>query len=230
MDIPDRTALVTGGSAGIGRTIARRLLREGAHVVVADRNRPEDRGVEFLEVDVTDRASVERMIRISQPTILVNNAGGFTEPVFPDAPLEHSEQLMELNLGSVLRAIHFVVPVMEREGGGAIVNIASSAGVGLGAYPSPEYATAKAAVIRLTASLAALGERGIRVVCISPHTVATPAVLARIDELRRAGESLPADLAVDLIDPEKVAEVAVTLIRDDGSAARVVFLGPEEGE
>src|SRR4029453_1092697 len=116
MDIPDRTALVTGGSAGIGRTIARRLLREGAHVVVADRNRPEDRGVDFLEVDVTDRASVERMIRISHPTILVKNAGGFTEPVFPDAPLEHSEQLMELNLGSVLRAIHFVVPVMEREG------------------------------------------------------------------------------------------------------------------
>jgi NAD(P)-dependent dehydrogenase (short-subunit alcohol dehydrogenase family) len=225
VDIAGRTALVTGGASGIGRSIAERLEREGARVIVADIRRPLDGRFTFVTADVTQAQAVRRMIGQAEDlTILVNNAGGYEEPVFPDAPAEHWERTMNLNLRAVMLGIHYAVPVLERNGGGSIVNVGSSAGHGEGVHPAPEYAAAKAAVIRLTTSLALLAERSIRVNCVSPHTVGTPGVRARIEELRAAGDALPADLAADLIAPETVAEVVVALIGDDRRAGEVVRL------
>ena len=224
MDIAGETAVVTGAASGIGRTIAEHLTQAGAAVVVADLDRA---GVEvgrFLEVDVTDPVAVEQMIERTDPSILVNYAGGYRSPVFPDAPVEHWRSTIELNLGAVMHAIHFAVPTMIRRGSGAIVNIGSSAGLGFAAYPGPEYAAAKAAVVRLTAALAPLAERGVRVNCVCPHTVATPTVRARIAELRARGEELPPDLDVELIEPQEVADAVVELIVDDASAGRIVVL------
>jgi NAD(P)-dependent dehydrogenase (short-subunit alcohol dehydrogenase family) len=224
VDIAGQTALVTGGSAGIGRAITNRLRREGATVVVADIDPAAAAHGPFIEVDVTEPGAVERMIAQVEPTILVNNAGGYDEPVFPDAPLEHSLRMLELNLGSVLRAIHSAVPTMSRRGGGAIVNIGSAAGLGFDPYPGPEYAAAKAAVIRLTASLGWLADRGIRVNCVAPYTVGTEAVRDRIEALERAGEPLPPDLAAELIEPEEVADAVVRFVADEGLAGRVLSM------
>jgi NAD(P)-dependent dehydrogenase (short-subunit alcohol dehydrogenase family) len=224
MDIGGQTALVTGGASGIGKAIADRLAQEGAVAVVADIVRPEVGRGPFLDVDVTDPAAVQRMIEGVDPSILVNNAGGFRAPVFPDAPVEHWQRTMELNLGSTMRAIQFAVPLMAGRGAGAIVNIGSSAGLGFGPHPGPEYAAGKAAVVRLSAALVPLAERGIRVNCVCPHTVGTCAVRARIAELESRREPLPPDLAVELIEPEEVADAVVDLIADDAMAGRVVVL------
>jgi NAD(P)-dependent dehydrogenase (short-subunit alcohol dehydrogenase family) len=224
VDIKGQTALVTGGAAGIGEAIAERLARGGADVVVADVDRPAGQQYRFLEIDVTDPVQVERMIEQSEPSILINNAGGYQPPVFPDAPIEHWRRSMQLNLDSVMTAIHFAVPLMARGGGGTIVNVGSSAGLGLGPHPGPDYAAGKAAVMRLTAALASLADRGIRVNCVCPHTVGTGAVRARITDLESRGKPLPPDLAVDLIEPDEVAEAVAELIADDTLAGRVMVL------
>ena len=120
-------------------------------------------------------------------------------------------------------ATHYAVRAMEGRGG-AIVNIASSAGLGLAPHPAPEYAVAKAGIMRLTACLAPLAERGIRVNCVCPHTVATPAVRARIAELKADGEELPKPLQDVLLEPEEVADAVLGLINDESLAGRTVVL------
>jgi NAD(P)-dependent dehydrogenase (short-subunit alcohol dehydrogenase family) len=240
MDVAGKIAIVTGAGSGIGHVIALRLARDGATVVVNDIDEATgsqtvdeiaERGgtASFIRADVTSAPEVETMVGQAGPLdILVNNAGGFPYPVFPEAPLEHWSQSFDLNLRSAMVATHFAVRAMEGRGG-AIVNIASSAGLGLAPHPAPEYAVAKAGMMRLTACLAPLAEGGIRVNCVCPHTVATPAVRERIAELKADGEELPKPLQDVLLEPDEVADAVLDLIRDESMAGRVVVLvGGEE--
>jgi NAD(P)-dependent dehydrogenase (short-subunit alcohol dehydrogenase family) len=244
MEVAGSAAIVTGAARGIGRAVARRLAAEGAAVVVADVDEAEGAAVAdeivraggeaaFVPADVTAEPEVRELVAACERTygglaVLVNNAGGYEEPVFPDAPVEHWTRTLELNLRAVMLGIHYALPAMRRRGG-AIVNVASSAGLGLGPHPSPEYAAAKAAVMRLTASLAPLADDGIRVNCICPHTVATAAVLETIADLRARDEELPPPLRIKLIPPDDLAEGVVRLVRDDTLAGRVlVYRGGEE--
>jgi NAD(P)-dependent dehydrogenase (short-subunit alcohol dehydrogenase family) len=240
VQITGKAALVTGAGAGIGRVIALRLAREGAAVVVDDIDEhtgrqttaeivEAGRAATFVHADVTRDAELEAAIAHAERTfggldILVNNAGGFPYPVFPEAPLEQWSRSLDLNLRSAMVAMHYALPALERRGGGAIVNIASSAGLGVAAHPAPEYAVAKAGMIRLTACLAPLAERGIRVNCVCPHTVGTPAVRQRIAELEAEGEELPGPLQDVLLEPEEVAEAVVDFVTDESLAGRILVL------
>ena len=236
MDVSGKTAIVTGAGSGIGAVIALRLASEGAAVVVNDIDEAAgsktaeeiaSRGgkASFVRADVTSAPEVEAMVaRAGGLDILVNNAGGFPYPVFPEAPLEHWSKSLDLNLRSAMVATHFAVRAMESRGGGAIVNIASSAGLGLAPHPAPEYAVAKAGMMRLTACLSPLAEGGIRVNCVCPHTVGTPAVRERIAELKAEGEELPQPLKDVLLEPEEVADAVLDLISDESMAGRVVVL------
>jgi len=235
-----KVALVTGAAQRIGREIARTFAWQGARVVIADVQAEAGAAAvdeirrlggeaAFTRADVGRSGDVEAMLafaveRYGRLDILVNNAGGYASPVFPDAPAEHWMRTLDVNLRAPMLAIHAALPVLVRDGGGAVVNIASSAGVGIDPHPGPEYAAAKAALIRLTACLAPLRERMVRVNCICPHTVGTDAVLEAIAGHTARGEPLPADLQGDLIDVGEVARVAVELIQADGMAGRVIAL------
>jgi NAD(P)-dependent dehydrogenase (short-subunit alcohol dehydrogenase family) len=224
VELAGKVALVTGAAGGIGRALVDRLQREGAAVVRVDLHDAD------LIADVTDPEAVEAMVRETEATyggldILVNNAGGYDEPVFPDAPVEHWSKTLDLNLRAVMLCTHAALPALERRGGGAIVNVASSAGLDFGPYEgAPEYAAAKAGVTRLTACLASLAERAIRVNCVCPHTVATPAVLATIGELERQGRELPSALRDAALAPEEVAEAVLRFVVEVEHAGRVVVL------
>jgi 3-oxoacyl-[acyl-carrier protein] reductase len=197
-------------------------------VVVADIEEDAGRGAAneiggtFVAADVTKDADIEALV--ADADILVNNAGGYDEPVFPDAPLAHWSRALDLNLRAAMLGIHYAVRAMERRGGGAIVNIASTAGLGFGPHPGPEYAASKAGLMRLTVCLAPLAERGIRVNCVCPNTVGTEAVRRTIAEVKARGDELPLPLQATLLEPEEVADAVLALVHDDSLAGRVIVL------
>jgi NAD(P)-dependent dehydrogenase (short-subunit alcohol dehydrogenase family) len=224
VEVEGRVALVTGGVRGIGRAIAEALTARGAHVIVADVD-----GGDIL-VDLTREGDVSRMIDeaahvYGRIDVLVNNAGGYEHPVFPEAPPGHWRRTLELNLVAPMLAIQYVVPIMQAAGRGAIVNIASTAGVGDKPHPGPDYAAAKAGLIRLTAALGWLKERhNIRVNCVCPHTTATTAVLQQL-QYRTLAEMAPPPAT--LLQPAEVAHAVIQLIEDDEAFGRAVVLWGE---
>jgi NAD(P)-dependent dehydrogenase (short-subunit alcohol dehydrogenase family) len=237
MDITGRVALVTGAGAGIGRSTAVRLAREGAAVVVADLDDGPGRETVgeieaasgragFMHVDVARDADVRAMVDFAVTTfggldVLVNNAGIVVTPAFPDAEPEAWMRVLDVNLRGPMLGTYYAIPAMRDRGRGAIVNIASLAGIGLGPHPSPDYAATKAAVARFSAALAPLRETdGIRVNCVCPDWVDTP--MSQRTRARMTPEEHAAVVPPGILAPEEIAEAAAELIRDDSLAGRVM--------
>jgi NAD(P)-dependent dehydrogenase (short-subunit alcohol dehydrogenase family) len=238
MEIEGRVALVTGAAAGTGRAIATRLAADGAAVVVADidglggletvRRIGVDGGrAEFVRADVTVEPDVRAAVARAEALfggldVLVNNAGGTEHPLFPDAPSDHWGRTLDLNLRGPMLAIQHALPAMRRRGGGAVVNIASVAGLGSLRNDLIEYATAKAGLIRLSVVLAPLaGRDNVRVNCVVPDwigTEATTAFVAGLDAAERARSHVPARLTP----PEEIAGAVARFIADDTLAGRVL--------
>lgn len=240
MIISGCTALVTGAGSGIGEATALRLAREDAALVVDDVDRAAGeatvRRIEaaggraaFVRADVASEDDVRHMIAFAEETfgglaILVNNAGAYVEPpYFPDADPSRWSRIMDVYLRGTMLCTQYAIAAMRRRGGGAIVNIASGAGVGYAAGGVPEYAAAKAGVVRLTAVLGALrATAGIRVNCICPGWVNTPMTRRTLAE--RSPEELPGPRPTVMVEPEDVANAVVDLVRDDALAGRVMLL------
>jgi NAD(P)-dependent dehydrogenase (short-subunit alcohol dehydrogenase family) len=231
MRVSGSIALITGAAAGTGRAIARRLAAAGARVVLADVDPDGERvareiGARFVRADMTSDDDVRRMIAFAGGLqILVNNAGGggHVEPHFPDADAADWQSTLELNLRGPMLATQLALEPMRLAGAGAVVNIASTSGLGLAPYVSPEYGAAKAGLIRFTSTLAGLHERmNVRVNCIVPDWIATERALAELERMtpaERAAAPVPRP-------PEEIADVVVDLVEDDTLAGRVMVLWP----
>jgi NAD(P)-dependent dehydrogenase (short-subunit alcohol dehydrogenase family) len=227
MELDGQTALVTGGADGIGAGIAERLAAEGMHVVIADRDgetgpvTAERVGGTFIRTDLADRAGVHAAVDAAGPVgVLVNNAGGVEEPCFPAAEPAKWEQTLDLNLRAVMLATQLVLAPMRERGGGAIINIASTAGLGTAVHDSPEYAAAKAGVVRFTTCLAPLRDTmSVRVNCICPGLVDTPA------SRRSRARMPPAELAAlpPVLSPADIAAAAMEFLADDTLAGRIML-------
>jgi NAD(P)-dependent dehydrogenase (short-subunit alcohol dehydrogenase family) len=230
VEVRGKIAIVTGAAAGIGRAVATALADEGAAVVVADvdhdegRRAAEELGGRFVHADVLLDDDVRGLIDAAEGLeILVNNAGGAPGPYYPEAPIEHWSRTLALNLRSAMVATQLALEAMTA--GGAIVNVSSMAGYGLYPHRAPEYAAAKAGLMRLTGALSPLAATtGVRVSCVCPDWVDTPAVhrsLAAMSEEERA--RVP-----ELVSAEEIASLVLDLIRDDTSAGRVI-IRPADG-
>jgi NAD(P)-dependent dehydrogenase (short-subunit alcohol dehydrogenase family) len=193
MRLKDRVAIVTGGALGIGRVYARRLLQEGARVVIADIVDPTE-AVRALDAHgevvgmQTDVASAEATRAMAEATVsrfgridvLVNNAAVFAvlQPKRLEAiPEEEWDRVMAVNVKGVWNCVKAVVPAMKAQRAGRIVNIASAIAPKGTAYLL-HYVTSKGAVITMTRALAReLGEFGIGVNALAPGLTVSETVL-----------------------------------------------------
>ena len=187
LDFNGRTAVITGGAAGIGLAIAQRLIASGGRVSVWDRDAAAlekakvhlTAGVDTRVVDVADAASVDAAAQAAAAALgridaLVCSAG-ITGPntTMWEYPVDAWRQVMDVNVTGVFLCNRATVPVMLKQDYGRIVNIASVAGKE-GNPNASAYSTSKAAVIGLTKSLGKeLAKTGIRVNCVTPAAVKT---------------------------------------------------------
>lgn len=244
MDIEGKVAVVTGSGLGIGRGVAKCLASAGAVVVVNDINEPdgcetvhmiESAGgsARFFRADVTDDGDVRRLIAFTEESgglaVLVNNAGAYYEPpYYPEADPTDWGRIIGIFLTAYMNVTQHGIRAMRARGGGAVVNISSMAGVGFAPDNDwPDYAAAKAAVMRLTATLAPLSERvNVRVNCICPGWVATERVRDYTwrlteDELRAA--DVPAGGAEAMLQAADIGDAVLHFVRDESLAGRIML-------
>jgi NAD(P)-dependent dehydrogenase (short-subunit alcohol dehydrogenase family) len=184
IDLAGRVAIVTGGSRGVGRGIAERLLEAGADVVICGRHEPASlpaaaaRSAYFVPADVREPAQIERVVRFTQERVgrldvLVNNAGGAPAVPAATASPRFSDKIVALNLLAPLHFAQQANAVMQQQpDGGAIVNVASVSAL----RPSPgtaAYGAAKAGLLSLTQSLAVEWAPKVRVNAVAAGMIRT---------------------------------------------------------
>lgn len=232
-----KVAIVTGGAGGLGWFLTRRLCEQGVHVVVGDIDASAGRRLvdtievdggpaTFVRTDASDANGVRSLVlqaaELGELEVLINNAGGWLPgPQFPDS--DRWFQSLDLNLRMPMLATQLCLPLMEANGGGAVVNVASSSGLEPVGYRSPEYAAAKAGLIRFTTAVrdAALRRR-VRVSCVVPHWIGLDRAVQEFEQMslkQRAASG-------GLVAPETVADVVLHLSQDPHAAGRVVVLRP----
>ena len=245
--LQNKIALITGGASGIGRAAALRFAREGAKVMIADRNAALSAQTlaelhaitphaASVSVDVSKTDQVQQMVdetatRFGGLDVLVNAAGVLLlSPPLAEIDERDWDLMMNTNLRGLFLCCKAAIPVMEQGGGGSIVNISSMAGISAYARSLP-YAVSKAGVIHFTLGAASqYTSKGIRINCIAPGTVDTPqargssqsaATLRQLAETHPMGRlGLPEDIAdaiLFLASDEAAYISGETIIVDGGS-------------
>lgn len=243
MRLEGKTAIVTGAASGFGAGIARRFVAEGAQVMIADMNYSAAKelaaeiGAMPCEVDVSRDASVAAMAQAARSAwgridILINNAGTTHLPAFMEEVSEEDfDRVFAVNAKSVYLTARHIVPTMKAAGRGAILNVASTAGVS----PRPRlnwYNASKGWMITATKAMAVeLAPFGVRVNAINPVAGETPLLKSFM------GEDTPEVRARFLATiplgrfstPEDMANAALYLCSDEASMVTGVAMEVDGG-
>ena len=231
--VDGRTAIVTGASSGIGRSIAERFAADGANVVICSREQenvdPVAEGINesdrdgqaiAVECDVTDRDAVDALVETTVEEfgsldVLVNNAGASFMAPFEDISENGWKTIVDINLHGTYHASQAAGEIMRDDEGGAIVNVASVAGQ-RGSPQMSHYAAAKAGVINLTTTLASeWAPEDVRVNCIAPGFVATPGVASQMGVSADAIDRTAVERRIGQV--EEIADIAQFLASDASS-------------
>ncbi len=229
-----KATLVTGGASGIGRATALAFAREGARLVVTDvspageetaaQARALGAAATFERADVSLQADVDRMVArtvslYGRLDYAFNNAGieGAVAPL-ADYPQDVFERVIQVNLSGVWRCLRAEIPRMVHDGGGAIVNTASVAGL-VGAAGFSAYVASKHAVVGLTKCAAIdYAQAGIRVNAVCPGVIDTPMVDRLAARAAGVRDALVAMAPMRRLGtPAEIAEVVVWLCSDAAS-------------
>lgn len=227
----DKAILVTGSTRGIGRAVAAMLASSGAIVGVHGRDHAKvetaraelaaGTGARIIAVpgDLSDPAVAAIVVstfarEAGRLDGLVNNAGGGKAVAFRGMKLQEWRTTFSINLEAAMMASKEAYEIMRKQGGGAIVNVASLAAHGPGKWMGADYAASKAGLVSMTKSLAFEAARfGIRVNAVSPGMVATDMTAALTDEMKR-GLGIPLGR---LADPREVASAVLFLLSEESS-------------
>jgi NAD(P)-dependent dehydrogenase (short-subunit alcohol dehydrogenase family) len=239
-----KVALITGAGCvgpgwGNGRATAAIFAREGAKIFAVDKDgdsmietlarvREHNGEIKTHLCDVTDGAQVAAMVEACQKAfgridILVNNVGGSAPGGAVDLAEDSWDRQIDYNLKTVFLTCKAVLPIMERQGGGAIVNTASTSGIRWTGSAQVGYASSKAAVIQFSRVTAVqYAPKNIRVNTVIPGQMHTPMVEARLAKQREGGD-------VEALLKKRVARIPLGFMGDGrDTAAAALFLASDE--
>jgi NAD(P)-dependent dehydrogenase (short-subunit alcohol dehydrogenase family) len=229
--LQDKVSIITGAGGGIGKAIAARFAAEGSHVVIADINLDlaeaaareicHDGGdVLAVKTDVSSKDSVTALVQhvmeiYGRIDILVNNAGIMHSTPLADIAEAEWDRIMAVNLKGVFLTCQAAVPVMESQGGGCIINMASNSGRDGGVKTGLAYAASKAGVIGFSRGLAKkVARHHITCNCIAPGTTRSDMLKSfSPDDIKALEAAIPVGR---LGEPADIAEMAVFLAGPHG--------------
>lgn len=226
-----KVAIISGAARGMGSSHARIFAREGAKLIITDKNADGGQALAqeiganclFVEQDVTKPKDWDRVVAVGEQRfgkidILVNNAG-ILGPMATTADLDDAgyDLVCAINQHSVFYGMRAVLPAMLRAGGGSIVNISSIAGMAANyGFPSLAYVASKFAVRGMTKATAIeYGKHGIRVNSVHPGFIQTPMMVEATDEV--GGDALREIPLGRIADPAEVSALVLFLASDEAS-------------
>ena len=230
ISLKNKNVLITGGSRGIGKACVKMFLEAGANVAFTYRSGQQEADkiifefngsnlLKHYKVDLSDIKQIDKFVGevgndFNSIDILVNNAGIWKEASIDEMTINQWNEMMDINLTSIYRLCHLIVPMMKKNSFGRIINVASTAGQ-RGERDHSHYGASKGAVISFTKSLASeLGEYNITVNCVAPGWVIT-------------------DMTTDSLADEKIKKKVMTdiplrkIAQPDEIAGPVLFLSSD---
>ena len=247
MSSSQHIAIVTGAGSGIGAAIAERLAQDGARVMMNDidanslisvKDKLISSGISEDQIaiqdgDVSDETDMKTLFdrtmdQFGDLSLVVNNAGILQQKAFVEINCDDWDKMIAVHVRGCFLGCHFAIPIMLKRGRGVIINTASQLGQ-IGAADLVHYATAKAAIIGLTKSLAReFGQSGLRINAIAPGPINTDLVLGLSKDWRDAkAAQLPLG---HFGEPSDVAATVAFLASEDARIYVGQTLGPNSGD
>jgi NAD(P)-dependent dehydrogenase (short-subunit alcohol dehydrogenase family) len=242
-----KVVVVTGGTKGIGKAVAKAFAENGASVIILGRDEPEGKkaaeeinavgNAAFIKMDIADEGQVESLAGLVEKTygkadILVNNAGIFAPGTAADTDIAVWDRVMNVNLRGAFLVTHALLPHMLQKKKGVIVSVSSEAGV-MGFKNQIAYNVSKAALLHFTRSIAIdHAEEGIRANVVCPGTTWTPLVENAVktaedpEKVRKQWENRPMGR---LGKPEEIANAVLCLASDEIGYATGAVLSVDGG-